>query len=103
EDSCSAASGDAQATSCDRTRPVLRKALARDPFVPRTRNALSQSDGGFVIGGLDCGQCEPGAGGRFDLSVRPTEDMRLPWLVRRGLNLFGAVTMPVPLRIPQPV
>ena len=103
EDFCSN-SADSAATSCDRAvQPVLRKALASDPFVPRTRNTLSQGDGGFVIDGLDCGLCEPGAGGRFDLSVRPSADMRLPWLVRRGLNLFGAVTMPVPLRVPQPL
>ena len=91
--------------ACDRRArtAVLRKAQAEDPFIPRTRNALSASDGGFVIDGLDCGQCAPGAGARFDVSVRPPPEMRLPWLIRRANDVFSSETMRKPLRVPQPV
>ena len=100
------------AMSCERPRAaVLQKALAQDPFVPRTRSGLTQSDGGFLISGLDCGRCEPGAGARFDLSVRPPPASGLPWLVRPSVDLYSLAPLPngttrileEPLRIPTPV
>ena len=104
EDPCPVAPVGQSPLRCDQgLAPVLRKALALDLFVPRTRNASSQADGSFVLEGLDCGQCQPGAGGRFDLSVRPTPDLHLPWLVRRGYNLFEPGALQFPLRVPRPV
>ncbi|MEO8181606.1 MAG: hypothetical protein ABI895_22450 [Deltaproteobacteria bacterium] len=102
---CMAPTKEQPAPPCDRRArtAVLRKALAQDPFIPRTRNALSGSDGGFVIDGLDCSQCEPGAGARFDLSVRPPPEMRLPWLVVRGNDVYLSQTRRSALRVPQPV
>jgi hypothetical protein len=81
---------------------VLQRALAQDPFVPRTRSGLSQSDGQFELDGLDCGQCQPGAGARFDLSVRPQPETGLPWLVRPSLNLYSSQLMG-PIEVPMPV
>lgn len=94
------------APSCDRPRaPVLQRALARDPFIPRTRNALSGSDGRFEIEGLDCGRCEPGAPTYFDLTVRPDASTGLPWLVRSSVDPFRDAEdlQNAPLRIPMPV
>lgn len=97
--------GDEQAAiPCDRPgTAVLRKALAQDPFVPRTRSALSEPDGQFVLSGLDCGQCEPGAGVRLDLTVRPPPESGLPWYVRRSYNLYSNESMLRPLPVPRPV
>jgi hypothetical protein len=101
-DYCLQPDGD-PAVSCERPRAaVLQKALALDPFVPRTRSGLSQSDGSFLISGLDCGRCEPGAGARFDLSVRPHPNTGLPWLVRPFVDLYSNQGRE-PLRIPTPV
>jgi len=96
---------DEQATiPCDRQgTAVLRKALAQDPFVPRTRSALSLPDGGFVISGLDCRQCEPGAGVRLDLTVRPPPELGLPWYVQRSYPLYSNEAMQKPLQVPRPV
>jgi hypothetical protein len=87
--------GDEQAAiPCDHPgTAVLRKALAQDPFVPRTRSTVSLPDGHFVISGLDCGQCEPGAGVRLDLTVRPPPESGLPWYVLRSYNLYSNETM----------
>jgi hypothetical protein len=90
------------AASCEPPRAgVLQKARAQDPFIPRTRSGLSRSDGGFSIGGLDCGRCEPGAAARFDLSVRPHPNTGLPWLVRPSIDIYS--NHREPLRIPTPV
>jgi hypothetical protein len=91
------------AVSCEASRrAVLQKALAQDPFVPRTRSTLTQGDGGFELNGLDCGQCQPGAGAGFDLSVRPPPKTGLPWLVRPSINLYSTQLL-APLSIPVPV
>jgi hypothetical protein len=94
---------DDTAAFCDPARVVLRSALAQDPFVPRTRSGLSQGDGEFNILGLDCGQCEPGAGATFDLSVRPPVESGLPWVLRRGYQLDSNQRLRAPLRVPSPV
>jgi hypothetical protein len=100
-DACLQSEGDA--ADCELSGgAVLQKALAQDPFVPRTRSGLSQSDGQFEVDGLDCGQCQPGAGARFDLSVRPHPDTGLPWLVQPSLNLYSSQLM-APLEMPTPV
>ncbi|MEY2933054.1 MAG: hypothetical protein RL033_3803 [Pseudomonadota bacterium] len=104
QDPCPSTTNDDEAVFCDRARAVLRRALAQDPFVPRTRNGLSRApDGEFSLTGLDCGQCEPGAGARFDLSVRPPVETGLPWLILRGYPLDSNQRMRVPLRVPRPV
>ncbi|HKO94768.1 MAG TPA: hypothetical protein VJU61_26620, partial [Polyangiaceae bacterium] len=104
QDPCPTPGDEQAAIPCDRPgTAVLRKALAQDPFVPRTRSALSEGDGAFVISGLDCGQCEPGAGVRFDLSVRPPPESGLPWYVRRSYNLYSNESMLTPLPVPKPV
>lgn len=83
-------------------RAVVRKLLAQDPFVPRTRGTLSAEGGAFEIDGLDCGQCQPGAGARFDLTARPAPRTGLPWAVRRSVDVY-ANQLVAPLRIPVPV
>jgi hypothetical protein len=104
QDPCPSTTNDDEAVFCDRARAVLLRALAQDPFVPRTRNGLSRApDGEFSLTGLDCGQCEPGAGARFDLSVRPPVETGLPWLILRGYPLDSNQRMRVPLRVPRPV
>jgi hypothetical protein len=102
-DSCRAGPERDSAMGCEPERdPVLDKARAQDPFVPRTRNGISQGDGRFVIDGLDCGQCEAGASARFDLSVRPHPETGLPWLVRTSMDLSAIQEMD-PLQMPMPV
>jgi hypothetical protein len=88
---------------CDRGREVLRSALAQDPFLPRTRTALSERNGEFSITGLDCGQCVPGAGARFDLSIRPPLESGLPWTLYRGHVADSNQRLRAPLRVPAPV
>jgi hypothetical protein len=85
--------------------PVLQRALALDPFIPRTRNALSDDNGHFTLEGLDCGRCEPGASTYFDLTVRPDVATGLPWVVRSSVDpVADAATLAAnPLRIPMPV
>jgi hypothetical protein len=91
-------------TSCDRSRnTVRRKALAQDPFVARSRGTYTDLNGEFDLTGLDCGQCEPGAGARFDLSVRPPPELGLPWLLQRGYNLYQPEFINTALRVPAPV
>lgn len=103
EEPCPNNSDDNTAGFCDRARVVLRSALAQDPFVPRTRTGLSRSNGEFSITGLDCGQCEPGAGARFDLSVRPPVETGLPWLILREREVDSNLRMRTALRVPRPV
>jgi len=94
------------APACEQPRaPVLRRALAEDPFIPRTRNGLSDSDGRFTIQGLDCGRCEPDAPTYFDLTVRPDVSTGLPWLVKMSVDPARdkQVLADNPLRIPMPV
>lgn len=94
------------APACEQPRaPVLRRALAQDPFIPRTRNGLSDSDGRFTIEGLDCGRCDPEAPTFFDLTVRPDVSTGLPWLVRMSVDPARdeQVLADSPLRIPMPV
>ncbi len=102
-DPCPDPSASGEPVSCERLQaPLLQRALARDPFVPRTRSALSESSGQFEIQGLDCGQCEPGAGAHFDLTVRPDIDTGLPWLVRPSIDLYATPDMEE-FRVPMPV
>lgn len=103
-DPCPTSAADPAPVDCRRLRTaVLQKALAQDPFVPRTRSGVSQSDGSFRIDGLDCGPCQPGAGARFDLSVRPPPEMGLPWLVKPYMNIDSDQSMRGLLRVPTPV
>lgn len=85
--------------------PVLQRALALDPFIPRTRNGLSDGNGRFEIEGLDCGRCEPDVSTRFDLTVRPDVATGLPWVIRSSVDPFAdaAELAATPLRIPMPV
>jgi hypothetical protein len=97
---------DASAPTCEPPRaPVLRRALAEDPFIPRPRNGLSDSNGDFSIEGLDCGRCDREAPTYFDLTVRPAVTTGLPWTVR--LSVDPSRDAPDlaenPLRIPMPV
>jgi hypothetical protein len=101
-----AAAGDAAAPRCQRPQaPVLQRALAQDPFIPRTRTGLTEGDGSFTVEGLDCGRCKPEEAARFDLTVRPDVSTGLPWLVRSSLDPYAdadALTSE-PLRVPMPV
>lgn len=103
---CHPEAADASAPTCEPPRPpVLRRALAEDPFIPRARNAVSDSDGRFVIDGLDCGRCDREAPTYFDLTVRPAASTGLPWVVRLSVDPArdAAALAANPLRIPMPV
>jgi hypothetical protein len=92
--------------TCERPRaPVLQRALAQDPYIPRTRNGLSESDGTYTVDGLDCGRCEREATTPFDLTARPEISTGLPWVVRAGVDPIAETSdSPVAaLRIPLPV
>ncbi len=93
---------------CDRPRAtVLQRALGEDPFVPRSRTALTSETGAF--GGIeaDCGGCErfgPGAG--FDITLRPPPETGLPWLLRPATRVTADLDLDVvqfPLPVTRPV
>jgi hypothetical protein len=97
---------DASAPGCQRPQaPVLQRALAQDPFIPRTRTGLTQGDGRFTVNGLDCGRCKPEETARFDLTVRPDVSTGLPWLIRSSLDPYADADALAaePLRVPMPV
>lgn len=100
----SAAATDAGAAAACERQPaqVLRKALAQDAFVPRTGSTLSDGRGNFTIDGLDCGPCEEGTGAAYDVTVRPSVESGLAWLVRPALNLDADRNLE-PLELPVPV
>jgi hypothetical protein len=104
-DACVEGRENEQNGGCDREyAPVLLKARAQDPFVPRTRNAFSEADGEFELNGLDCGRCEDGASARFDVTVRPDVEAGLPWSILKSIDpdsLRG--TESLELRMPMPV
>lgn len=104
---CPPTDGGAPAPGCERPLgpPVLQRARAEDPFIPRTRNGLSEGDGAFTVDGLDCGRCEPEAPAYFDLTVRPSVSTGLPWYVRMSVDPVrdAAEIAANPLRIPMPV
>jgi hypothetical protein len=90
--------------TCERPRaPVLQRALAQDPFIPRTRNGLSESDGTYTVDGLDCGRCQPGATTPFDLTARPEISTGLPWVVRATIDPIEEAGTLHDLRIPLPL
>lgn len=99
---CTTPSGENVSNCTPARAAVLRDALAQDPFVPRSRSALTGADGAFDIDGLDCGQCEPGAGARYDLAVRPRPESGLPWMVRRSNNVYDTQRV-APIVVPVPV
>ncbi|HTV20330.1 MAG TPA: carboxypeptidase-like regulatory domain-containing protein [Polyangiaceae bacterium] len=103
---CALDSSGMPAANCERPRaPVLQRALAEDPFIPRERNGLSDSDGNFSIRGLDCGRCDEAAPTYFDLTVRPDAATGLPWSVRLSVDPVRDAPdiRAKPLRIPMPV
>jgi hypothetical protein len=103
---CPPEAPDGGAPTCEPPRaPVLRRALAEDPFIPRARNALSDNNGKFVLEGLDCGRCDRDAPTYFDLTVRPDVSTGLPWMVRLSVDPArdGPDLLANPLRIPMPV
>jgi hypothetical protein len=99
-------SPDESPPTCERPRAaVLQRARAQDPFIPRTRNGLSDGDGHFTVDGLDCGRCELDAAPYFDLTVRPDISTGLPWVVRAAVDPFRDAEdlASTPIRIPLPV
>jgi len=101
---CPVATDGERPPPCTMRDAVLTKVRAVDPYVPRTRTGLSQADGEFVVDGLDCKQCSPGGGVRFDLSLRPPPETRLPWLIYPAYYVVpGDKRVPQPLVIKRPV
>lgn len=98
-DDCDA--GDA--TSCgQRFDPVLSRALAEDPFLPRQAVGLVDEDARFAIEEVDCGACETGNGALFDVSLRPPQSSRLPWYVKTPVAVaadldLGVLSMGYPV------
>jgi hypothetical protein len=78
-DSCEADDG---TTCAQRFDPVLSRALAEDPFLPRQAVGLVDEHARFVIDDVDCGACEEDDGVLFDVSLRPPQSSRLPWFVK---------------------
>jgi hypothetical protein len=88
---------------CKRPRAeVLQRALGEDPFVPRSRGAVTQGDGSFKVDEIDCGACKPGSGAGFDLVLRPPRESGLPWVLRPAQRVDGDRSLQ-PLHIPAPV
>lgn len=78
-DSCDGSDG---ATCAPRFDPVLSRALAEDPFLPRQAVGLVDEHARFAIDDVDCGACEADNGVLFDVSLRPPQSSRLPWFVK---------------------
>jgi hypothetical protein len=97
---------DASAPVCQRPpSPVLQRARALDPFIPRTRTGITDETGSFELVGLDCGRCKPEETALFDVTVRPDVSTGLPWVVRSSIDPYTdeQALMAEPLRIPMPV
>jgi hypothetical protein len=102
---CSPPTAETPEPTCERpSAPVLQRARAQDPFIPRTRTGLTDWNGAFVIDGLDCGRCDPQQPVLVDVTARPETSSGLPWVVRTGVNLNAKDGLAAaPLRIPLPV
>jgi hypothetical protein len=84
------------AVSCgQRFDPVLSRALAQDPFLPRQAVGLVDEDGRFAIEEVDCGACEAEHGVMFDVSLRPPQSSRLPWFVKTPVAVAGDLDLGV--------
>jgi hypothetical protein len=91
---------------CESPRaPVLQRARAEDPFIPRTRSGLTNAIGAFEVNGLDCGACDPEQPVLFDVTVRPEVASGLPWVVHAGVDPYADAERLArdPLRVPMPV
>jgi hypothetical protein len=103
---CDGAAADGGVPVCRKpAAPVLQRARANDPFVPRTRSGLTGDDGSFSLDGLDCGRCDPESPVYFDLRVRPDVSTGMPWVVRSGVDPYADTTtfIDTPLVVPMPV
>lgn len=81
---------------------VLETSLGEDAFLPRTVNTSIDSRGRFALEGMDCGGCKEGEGSLFDVTVRPADGSRMPWLVRSGVEVgvdrdLGDIEAPLPI------
>jgi hypothetical protein len=113
----------ADASTCAATPlGVLDLSLGEDAFVPRPVSGTVGARGLFTLKDVDCGSCaKPSDGGQgqfiggasFDLSARPPDGSRFPWLIRSGVFVstdvaLGQLTLPLPIvhrgvvQIPQP-
>lgn len=74
---------------------ALDVALAEGAFVPRSVNAVTAGNGSFVVQDVDCGDCtsKPGAGALFDVTVRPADGSRLPWIIQPGVVVDSSATV----------
>jgi hypothetical protein len=73
--------------------PVLSKALAEDPFVPRHAVGLVSDNARFTVVDVDCGACSEDAPAVFDVAVRPPPTARLPYFIQTGLDVFGELDL----------
>jgi hypothetical protein len=88
-------SGDEGTTCAQRFDPVLSRALAEDPFLPRQAVGLVDEHARFSIDDVDCGACEEGDGVLFDVSLRPPQSSRLPWFVRTSVAVTADLDLGV--------
>jgi hypothetical protein len=56
---------------------------------------LVDDHGRFSIDAVDCGGCESDNGVLFDVSLRPPQSSRLPWLVRTPVSVTADVDLGV--------
>jgi hypothetical protein len=79
---------DRDASTCA-SQPIsaLDVALAEGAFIPRSAAAVTRHDGAFTVRDVDCGDCsaQRGANALFDVTVRPADGSRLPWIVHPGV------------------
>lgn len=73
--------------------PVLSKALAEDPFVPRHAVGLVGDNARFTVVDVDCGGCTEDDAAVFDVAVRPPPSARLPYFIQTGLDVFGELDL----------
>jgi hypothetical protein len=97
------ASGDAGDAGACLREPlgILDLSLGEDAFVPRAASAIA-NHGRFTMTEVDCGGCTPESGALFDLTVRPPDGSRLPWLVKPAVTVGAPVDFPE-LDVPLPI
>jgi hypothetical protein len=82
---------------------VLELSLAQTAFVPRTAAGVTAHDGKFTLLDVDCGTCNGKTNAVFDIVAQPADGTRLPWAVRTGVIVGGALDLAPVLQSSLPI
>jgi hypothetical protein len=98
-------SGHDASTCASQPISALDVALAEGAFVPRSTAAVTRHDGAFTVRDVDCGDCVSarGAGALYDVTVRPADGSRLPWIVHPGVLVSASAEYDLALQTTLPI